>query len=332
MNNYQLKKMDGEEVLILGGMGSIGSNIAHSVIKLGANITIFDNLTENTGANMANIKEIKDRVTFIKGDIRDFDVLKKVVKDKNIIYNCAAQVNHVLSMQNPFLDIDVNCIGQINVLESCRQFNDSAKIVFTATRSQHGASKIIPLTEECVDNPPDIYSANKLGGELYHIIYYNTYGIKTTSLRLTNTYGPRAQLNNPGYNVINWLIGKALQDEDLTIYKPGTQLRDINYVQDVVDAMILASQSNKSNGEVYLVGSGKGTKLIDLAHIIVKIVGTGRVTLVPWPKERRSMETGSIIINYSKINKDLNWYPKTSVEEGIKKTIDFYKKRHSDYL
>ncbi|MBU1632527.1 MAG: SDR family NAD(P)-dependent oxidoreductase [Nanoarchaeota archaeon] len=332
MNYYQLKRMDSEEVLILGGMGAIGSCIAHTAVDLGANVTIFDNLTENTGANFANIKEIKDKVKFIKGDIRDFNSLKEVVKNKQIIYNCAGQVSHTISMQDPFLDIDINCRGQLNVLESCRRYNDSVKIIHTGSRSQFGAPKVIPLTEECLDYPTDIFSANKLANEFYHKIYYQNYGLKTTSLRLTNTFGPRAQTNNPGYNVVNWLIARAVLKEDLPIFEPGTQLRDINYVQDVVDAMILTSQSNRSDGEVFLVGSNKGISLLDLAKSIVAIAGTGNVKLVPWSAERKKIEVGDILIDYSKINKILGWYPKTSVEDGIRKTISFYRERFSEYF
>jgi UDP-glucose 4-epimerase len=332
MNAYQLKRMDGEEVLVLGGMGAIGSCVAHTAVKLGANVTIFDNINQNAGGNIVNIKEIKDKVTFIKGDIRNIDEIKEAIKNKQIIYNCAAQVSHTLSMQDPFLDLDINCRGQLNLLESCRKYNPSVRIVHTGSRSQFGSPKVIPLTEDCLDYPTDIFSANKLATELYHKIYAQTYGMKTTTLRLTNTYGPRAQTNNPGYNVINWLIARAILKEDLPIYEPGTQLRDINYVQDVADAMILASKDENAIGEVFLVGSNIGISLLDIAKSIVKIAGTGNLKMVPWPADRKKIEVGDILIDYSKINNVLGWYPKTSAEKGIKETIDFYRERFSDYF
>jgi len=332
MKEYQIKRMDDEDVLILGGMGAIGSNIAHSMVRLGAKVTIFDNMMEGTGANPANIKEIKDKIKFVKGDIRDFEELKKVIKNKRIIYNCAAQVSHVLSMENPFLDIDINCRGQINVLECCRRCNDSAKIVYTGTRSQFGIPQMNPLTEECIDSPVDVYSANKLASELYHLIYYNAYGIKATSLRMTNTYGPRAQMRNPTYNFVNWLIAKAIMNEELTVFEPGTQVRDLNYVDNAIDAIILASQNERTSGEVYLVGSGNGISIIELAKIIVEIAKSGKVKIVPYPKNRKSAEVGDVVIDYSKIKKATGWFPKTSIREGIKKTINFYRKRFNEYF
>ncbi|MCK4669646.1 MAG: SDR family NAD(P)-dependent oxidoreductase [Nanoarchaeota archaeon] len=324
--------MDREEVLVLGGMGAIGSCLAHTLVSLGADVTIFDNMMKNTGANIANIKEIKDRVKFIKGDIRDMGELEKVIREKQIIFSCAAQVSHVLSMEDPFLDIDINCRGHIRILECCRKYNPTAKIVYTGTRSQFGATTKLPISEECLDNPTDVYSTNKLASELYHIIYHRIHGLATTSLRLTNTYGSRAQMNNPGYNVVNWLIGKAIQDEDLTVFEPGTQLRDINYVQDVVDAMILAGQREEAIGKVFLLGSGEGISLRDLSEKIVKITGTGRVKMVPWPEDRKKIEVGDIVIDFSKVREALEWVPRTSVEDGIRETVKFYRERFEDYF
>lgn len=324
---YNLKRMDGEKVLILGGMGAIGSNIAHKTVQLGADVTIYDNFMEGSGANLLNIKEIKGNVNIIRGDIRDINSLNKVVKDKNVIFNCAAQVSHVLSMQNPFLDIDINCLGQINVLEACRRFNDSAKIVYTGTRAQNGAAVYSPIDENHPDNVTDIYGADKLAAELYHFIYHKAYGLWTTSLRLTNTYGPRAQMSHAQHSIVNWIISNAMSGKNIPVFEPGTQLRDILYMDDAVDSLLLASQDDRSNGEMFVVGSGKGIPFIEIVKSAIKISGTGSYDLVPWPKERKAIETGSVVLSYSKINKLLGWHPKTSSEEGIKKTIDFYRQR-----
>jgi len=332
MKDYKIRRMDGERVLILGGMGAIGSNLAHKITTLGAKVTIYDSFMEGTGANPINIKEIKDLVDVVKGDIRDIKPLTKAVKDKTIIFNCAAQVSHLVSMQDPFLDIDINCIGHINVLESCRKVNDSAKIIYTGTRGQNGEALYNPIDEDHPDNPIDIYGANKLASELYHFVYHKAYGIWTTSLRLTNTYGPRAQMNNPQHSIVNWLISKVLLDEEITVFEPGTQLRDINYMQDVIDALILASQNKKANGEMFLLGSGQGIEFVDLAKLIIEIAGAGKYRKVPWPEDRKTIETGSVVINYSKINKLLGWHPKTMPEEGIKKTISFYKRNFNSYF
>jgi len=332
MNDYEIKRMDGENVLILGGMGAIGSNIAHKIIPLGAKVTIYDNFMEGTGANPFNIHEIKDKLELVKGDIRNFNSLSKVIKDKSIIFNCAAQVSHLLSMQDPFLDIDINCLGHINVLECCRKFNDSAKIIYTGTRGQNGEALYNPINEDHPDNPTDIYGANKLASELYHFVYHKAYGMWATSLRLTNTYGPRAQMINTGHSIINWIISQAMLGKTIPVFEPGTQLRDINYMEDAVDALILSSQNNKSNGQMFLLGSGKGIAFLNLVDTIVKIAGKGSYELTQWPKERKNIETGSVVVDYSKINKMLGWYPKTMPEEGIKKTISFYKRNFNDYF
>ena len=226
-NQYQLQRMENKKVLIIGGLGAIGSNIAHTTISLGAEVTIFDNMMKSAGANLANIKEIKDKIKFIKGDLRNYKDVKTAIMGKDIIYNCAAQVSHTLSMQDPYLDIDINCKGNINLLECCRKYNPSVKIIHTGSRSQFGKQKKLPITEDSLDFPPDIFSANKLAAELYGEIYHKIYGLATTTLRLTNIYGPRGQANNPGYSIVNWFIGKAVLNEDLTVFEPGTQLRDL---------------------------------------------------------------------------------------------------------
>jgi UDP-glucose 4-epimerase len=268
----------------------------------------------------------------VRADIRDFDKLKEQVKDQDVIFNCAAQVSHIESMNDPYTDININCTGTINLLEAARKFNDDAKIVYTGTRSQVGKMEFMPIDEKHPEFPTDIYSANKSVSEKYHLIYYKAYGIPTTSLRISNTYGPRAQIRHKGYGIINYLIRMAILNEVITVFEPGTQTRDCIYVDDVVDSMILAAQSHKSNGEVFFVGSSKDVMFIDLVKLIIKIAGNGRWKFVPWPSERKSIEVGDISINIDKIQKLLGWYPKTTLEEGLKRTIGFYNERLYEYL
>ncbi|MBI4980241.1 SDR family NAD(P)-dependent oxidoreductase [Candidatus Woesearchaeota archaeon] len=327
---YTLQRMDGQEVLIIGGAGAIGSCLAHRCVELGARVTILDNLTPDTGANLANLREIRGQVEFIQGDLRD-EKLKELVKEKNIIFNCAAQVSHTLSMKDPYLDLDINIKGTLSLLEACRHFNPTVKIIHTGSRSEFGAAEKLAIGESCPDNPADIFSANKLGAELYYKIYYHAYGLFTVTLRLTNVYGPRAQLNNPGYNFINFFVGKVLQNQEITVYEPGTQLRDICYVDDAIEAMILAAQNNAA-GKVYIVGTGKGTCPKELAQLMVSTAKSGSFRLIPWPPERKVLEPGDIVLDYSLIKKELGWEPHTPIEEGIKKTIDFYRERLGDYL
>lgn len=332
MQGYKIKRMDDRNVLITGGLGFIGSNLAHRLVELGANVTIYDALLPRYGGNFANIEEIKDKIVDIRGDIRDFDQLKEHVKDQDIIFNCAAQVSHIESMNDPYADIDINCRGTINLLEAARRFNDDVKIVYTGTRSQVGKMEYSPIDERHPEFPTDIYSANKSVAEKYHLIYNTAYGIPTTSLRISNTYGPRAQIKQKGYGIINYFIRMAILNEVITVYEPGTQTRDCIYVDDVVDSMILAAQSDKANGEVFFVGSSKEIMFIDLVKLIIKIADSGKWKFVPWPSERKSIEVGDISLSIEKIQRLLGWRPKTSLEEGLKKTIVYYRDRIHQYL
>lgn len=332
MHEYEIKRMDGRNVLITGGLGFIGSNLTHRMVELGANVTIYDALFPQFGGNLANIKEIEGKIVDIRGDIRDFDLLKEHVKDEDVIFNCAAQVSHIESMNDPYTDIDINCRGAINLLEAARRFNDDVKIVYTGTRSQVGRMEYSPIDEKHPEFPTDIYSANKSVAEKYNLIYYKAYGIPTISLRISNTYGPRAQIIHKGYGIINYLIRMAILNEVITVYEPGTQTRDCIYVDDVVDSMILAAQSDKADGEVFFVGSGKDVTFIDLVKLIVKVAGSGQWKFVPWPSERKSIEVGDISLNIEKIQRFLGWRPKTSLEEGLRKTIEFYRERIHNYL
>ena len=332
MVGYEIKRMDGTNVLITGGLGFIGSNLAHHLVGLGANVAIYDDLVPQYGGNLANIREIKDKIVNVRADIRDLNKLTENVKDKDVIFNCAAQVSHVDSMTDPYTDIDINCIGTINLLEAARKYNDDVKIVYAGTRSQVGKMEYSPIDEKHPEFPTDIYSANKSVAEKYHLIYHKAYGITATSLRMSNIYGPRAQIKNKGYGIINYLIRMAILNEVITVFEPGTQTRDCLFVDDVVDAMILAAQNDATNGEVFFVGSGQEVTFIDLVKLIVKKANSGDWKFVPWPAERKSIEVGDISISISKFHRVVNWFPKTNLEKGLEQTIKFYNKRIHDYL
>lgn len=325
------RSMNGVRVLITGGLGFIGSNLAHRLVNLGAEVKIYDALLEGYGANWANIKEIKDKVEVIIGDVRDYKKLKDVIRTVDIIFHCAAQVSRVVSMSNPWLDVDINCIGTINVLEAVKNSNKNIRIIYTSSRASTGLAKNLPVDEETPLNPVDVYGVNKLTAEMYCKVYHRAYGLKTTILRLTNCYGPRAQMKTPRYGVINWFIRMALEDKVLTVYSPGTMLRDYIYVDDTIDALILAAQNDEAINETFYVTSGKPISLVELAKLIVRIANSGEVKIVPSQKEWASIEIGDFYATYDKIKKKLGWKPKTDIETGLRKTIQFYKERLSDY-
>ncbi len=328
---YSLPRLDGKRCLITGGLGFIGSNLAHSLVAIGAEVSIADACIDPYGWNFANIREIKDRVSFTKADIRDEKAMAAAVKGQDFIFNCAAQVSHIDSMTDPFLDVDINCRGNLVLLEACRRHADKAKIVYAGTRGQMGSLHYSPADEEHPDNPTDIYGANKWAAEKYHLVYNSAYGIRATSLRINNTYGERNQMRHAKYGIMNWFIRLALEGKEIQVFGDGSQTRDYNYITDVVDAMILAAQSEKSNGKYYLLGSGNEIKFMDMVKSVIKAAGSGSYKLVPWPADRKAIEIGNFFVTYEKIRDELGWEPKTSLDEGLRKTIAFYRERKKEY-
>jgi UDP-glucose 4-epimerase len=322
---------EGKNVLITGGLGFIGSNLAHRLVGLKANVILVDSLIPEYGGNMFNIKGIEDKVKVNIADVRDENSMNYLVKGQDCIFNLAGQVSHLDSMVNPYTDLEINYRSQLSILEACRKNNDSVKLLFSATRSQYGRNCKNPVDESHPIKPTDINGINKTAGEWAHILYHDVYGIGATSLRLSNTFGPRHLMKHAKQEVLSWFIRLALDGQDITIYDEGRQLRDWNYIDDVVDSMLAAMASKKTDGEIYNIGSGKGVALVDAAQLCVKTAGKGRVTHIPFPPEKKKIEIGDYIADISKIKRDTGWQPRVSLEEGIQKTMDFFKKHKEHY-
>ncbi len=225
----------------------------------------------------------------------------------------------------------MNCLGMINVLEACRKYNDSAKIVYASTRGVIGEPVYLPVDELHPLNPTDIYGVNKLAAEKYCRIYNSVYGTRTTALRLNNVYGPRCQMRYNHYGILNWFIGLALLDKVLPVYGDGSQTRDYVYIEDVINAFLL-SVSNKANGEVFFVGSGVETRFIDMVNIIIDCVGRGKYQNVPFPELIAKVDIKRFSVNINKIKRTLSWEPKTTIREGIRKTVEFCRSNLKSYL
>ena len=330
--DYKLPSMKGKKALITGGLGFIGSNLAHKLVGLDAEITILDSMAEGTGFNARNIADINGKVRFIKGDIRDATTTDSAVRGADYIFHLAARSSHILSMKNPHADMETNLAGTVNILESCRKHNRQAKIVFSGTRTEIGKPKYNPVDEKHPENPSDVYGINKLAAEKYLFLYNKTYGIPATSLRLTNTYGPRHQMKTGDWGVVNWFIRKILAGETIHIYGDGSQIRDYNYVDDVCDALILAAQSEKSNGEMFLLGTGSGMKFIDMVKTLIKVAGTGNYQLVEFPNDRKAIDIKKYVADIGKIKHALGWTPSTDFESGVRKTVEFYRKELRNYM
>jgi len=324
-------QMKDQRVLITGGLGFIGSNLAHTCLGLGARVTLFDSLDPRSGGNIQNIKGIEDSLTLISSDIRNFDSLCAAVSRQDLIFNCAAHTSHPYSMRDPLVDIDVNCKGVINLLEAVRRFNNTAKVVQLGTSTQIGRMRISPVDESHPEFPLDIYSANKSVAEKYMLIYGSAYQMRTTVVRLANVFGPRSCINSRDLGFMNYFIGLALKGDALTVFGKGDQLRNVCYIDDCVQALIAAAQSKKADGEVYFAAADQQTTLAEIASEIARIIG-GKVKFVEWPQERQAIEVGDAVISSQKIRSHLGWQPRHSLADGLIMTKAFFTPRLKDYL
>ena len=325
-----MEKIKNKRVLITGGLGMIGSTIASKLIDYGAEVTLLDAMIKPYGGNFFNIHEIKDKIHINIADIRDKEAIKILVQDKDLIFNLAGQVSHNDSLQNPFLDADINYIGHLTVLEALKNYNPKGKILYSGSRLQFGKILSNPVSEDHPLNPLTPYALNKTAAENLYLYYNRVYNIPVVIFRIANPYGPRCQMKHSKYSIINWFIRKAMEDEEIQIFGDGNQMRDYIFVEDLAEAFILASIEDKASGEIFNIGSGIGTKFKDMVETIVEIVGKGKVKNVQWPSDYLNVETGDFITNITKIKNYLNWFPRFDLKDGIKRTVEYYKK-HKEY-
>jgi len=326
MENYFKNK----KILITGGLGFIGSTLAHRLAKMEADIFLVDSLISEYGGNNFNINGIEDRVKVNIADVRDKHSMDYLVKDKDIIFNLAGTLSHIDSMNDPFTDLEINCKSQLSILESCRKNNRDIKIIFAGTRGQYGKADHLPVDEKHLMHPTDVNGINNIAGESYHILYNNIYGIRAVSLRLTNTYGPRHQMKHHKQGIINWFIRQLIEGQTVKLYGDGKQIRDINYVDDVVEALLLVACNEKTNGEVFNLG-GIPKNLIDLVETMIDVYGKGNYELIPFKDDLKKIEIGDYIANYEKVKNTVGWQPKISLEEGLRSSFDYYEKYKDHY-
>lgn len=325
-NNFRNKK-----VLITGGLGFIGSNLAYKLVEEQAEVYIVDSLIPDYGGNLFNIEDIKDKVHINIADVRDKNSFEHLVKDKDYLFNLAGQVSHIDSMTDPYTDLEINCRSQLSILEACRKNNPDIKIVYAGTRQQYGKPLYLPVDENHLNQPTDVNGINKMAGEWYHILYNNIYGIRACSLRLTNVYGPRQLMKHNRQGFMSWFIRNAIDGKAIQIYGNGSQKRDLNYVDDVVDALLMAGESEKTNGQVYNLGNKEIISLLDIAKIIILLAQKGSYEFVHFPEDKKKIDIGDYYSNFDKIKNTLGWEPKTALLDGLIKTIDYYEKYKNHY-
>jgi UDP-glucose 4-epimerase len=312
-------------------LGFIGSNLAARLVELGASVTIVDNMMPRLGGNLFNVQPVTDRIHINFSDVRDEHSMDYLVKGQDYIFHLAGQVNHVDSIRNPIQDLDINCRGTLVLLESCRKYNRDVRIVFSGTRGEYGSSVTLPVGEDHPTNPKGIYAVTNLSAEKMVLVYDDVHNIPGACLRITNTYGPRHQMAHDEYGVLNWFIRKAVDDEVIPVFGDGHILRDFLYVDDLVECFLQVSICDRAYGGVFNVGSGLPINFVDLAKKIVEIAGTGRVAFTEFTRERKEVEPGDYYTDISKIRKIVGWSPEIVLEEGLRRTIEFYRKYKKEY-
>lgn len=320
-----------KRILITGGLGFIGSNLARSLAVQGANVTLVDSLIPQYGGNTFNIDDIQNKVVVNVCDVRDTYTMGLLIQGKDYLFNLAGQTSHLDSMTDPHTDLDINAAAQLSILEVCRKENPDIKIVFASTRQLYGRPDYLPVDEKHPIRPVDVNGINKLAGEWYHLLYNNVYGIRACALRLTNTYGPGMRVKDARQTFLGIWVRLLIEGRPIKVFGDGLQLRDFNYVDDCVEALLLAGANNNANGRVYNLGSSEIICLSDLAEIMINLGVSGKYELEPFPTERKAIDIGDYYSDYSLIKKELGWAPKIDLKDGLKRTLNYYREHFSHY-
>lgn len=322
---------DGARILITGGLGFIGSNLARRLVKLGAKVTLVDSLVPQYGGNLVNAAGIEDCVRINISDVRDEHSMHYLVQDHDFLFNLAGQTSHLDSMNDPYTDLEINCRAQLSILEACRKCNPSIKIVFASTRQMYGKPEYLPVDERHLLRPVDVNGINKMSGEWYHILYNNVHNIRACALRLTNTYGPRMRVKDARQTFLGVWIRLVVEGRPFDVWG-GTQLRDFTYVEDAVDAFLLAAASDQANGRVFNLGGEPPISLRDLAELLTEVAGAGAYQIREYPADRKPIDIGDYFADFSAIHSELGWKPSVCLRDGLARTVAFYRESLHHYL
>lgn len=321
----------GSRVLITGGAGFIGSSLAQRLCGLDAEITIVDSLIPEYGGNLRNLHGIEGRVRLNIADVRDEHSMNFLVQGQDYLFNLAGQTSHMDSMRDPYTDLEINCRSQLSILEACRKHNTAIKVVYASTRQIYGKPDYLPVDERHLLHPTDVNGINKMAGEWYHILYNNVYGISACALRLTNTYGPRMRVKDARQTFLGIWIKRVIDGEPVQVWGDGLQIRDFTYVDDCVDALLLAAKEPGAYGQVFNLGSDETINLRDLAALLIDLAGAGRYEIIPYPADRKPIDIGDYYGDYRRIQGRLGWAPQVRLRDGLARTLAFYRENRQHY-
>lgn len=321
----------GANVLITGGLGFIGSTLAHRLVALGAHVTLVDSLIPIYGGNLRNIAGIEGRVAVNIADVRDEHSMDYLVQGRDFLFNLAGQSSHMDSMRDPYTDLDINCRAQLSILEACRKYNPKLKLVYTSTRQIYGKPDFLPVDERHLLHPTDVNGVNKMAGEWYHIVYNNVYGIRACALRLTNTIGPRMRVKDARQTFLGIWIKQLINGQPIQVWGDGAQIRDFTYVDDCVEALLLAAAAPAADGQIFNLGSDETINLRDLAALLIEINGAGSFDVIPFPADRKPIDIGDYYADYRLIQGRLGWRPRVSLRDGLRQTLAFYRAEREHY-
>jgi UDP-glucose 4-epimerase len=329
-NTFQ-DEFGSKAVLITGGLGFIGSNLAIRLVGLGAQVHILDAMYEQHGGNIYNIDEVKNKVTVNYCDIRDSNALRCLVPGHDFVFHLAGQNDHVLSLKDPFPDIYINIVGSAKLLEACRLYNPQVKLVYTGTRGEYGSNVSLPVSEEAPLNPKGIYELSSMTAQKLFKIYNDNQRLRSITLRLTNVYGPRSQMKHDRFGVVNWFVRQAIDGETIRVFGDGSIKRDFLYVDDAVDAILMCAASSEAYGQTFNVGRDVPTTFLELAQMIVRLARSGSWKHADFTPERAAQEPGHYFSDISKIRSAVGWSPRVSLEDGLTRTIQFYRTHREHY-
>ena len=321
----------GKRVLITGGLGFIGSTLARRLVDLGAEVVIVDSLIPEYGGNRANIAGLEDAVTVNVSDVRDAHSLQSLIRGQEVLFNLAGQTSHVDSLHDPYTDLDINCRAQLSILEAVRQEAPEAKVVFASTRQLYGRPQYLPVDEAHPIVPVDPNGVNKAAGESFHLVYGRIYGLRCTVLRLTNTYGPRMRVKDDRQTFLGTWLRLAVLGQELAIYGDGSQRRDFTYVDDAVEAFLLAGARSEADGEIFNLGGEDPVSLLDLAELLVDLAPGASYRTVPFPDDRLSIDIGDYVADDRKIRERLGWAPVVGLHDGLERSLDYYRRHGAQY-